>query len=202
MIKLYDHPLSGNSYKVRLLLSHLNVDYQKEFVDLFNGKHKTADFTKLNPNQKIPVLVDDDYIIWESNAILMYLAKKYFPNEYISDNPEEFGLITQWLIFGKTSIDPYLAVSRYFVKFLGEGNYDENQLNSLQSQGNNMLKILDRHLSKNDFLATNYSIADMACYPYVVLSDEGGFDITKFPYVENWCRKIESQPGFIQFDKS
>ena len=202
MIKLYDHPLSGNSYKAKLLLSHLNVDYEKEIVDLFNGEHKTADFTKLNPNQKIPVLVDGDYIIWESNAILMYLAKKYFPNEYLSDNPEEFGLITQWLIFGKTSIDPYLAVSRYFVKFLGEGNYDQKQLDSLQIQGNNTLEILNNHLSKNNFLATNYSIADIACYPYVFLSDEGGFDITKFPYVENWCRKIESQPGFIQFDNS
>ena len=196
-MKLYDHPLSGNSYKARLLLSHLGIEYERVTVDIFNGEHKSESFTKLNPNQKIPVLADGDYILWESNAVLLYLAKKYSPNDYLSEDPKSFGLISQWLIFGKTSIDPYLAVSRYFVKILGEGNYNIKQLENLQSQGNNTLRIMDNHLLNNDFLAGNYSIADMACYPYIKLSNEGGFDISVYPNVENWVKRIEKQEGFI-----
>lgn len=198
-MKLYDHPLSGNCYKARLLLSHLNVEYEKATVDIFKGEHKSAGFAKLNPNQKIPVLIDGDHAIWESNAILLYLAKKYYPNDYFSDDPLDFGLISQWLIFGKTSIDPYLAVSRYFLKFLGEGNYDKQHLKTLHGQGGQSLKIMSDHLSSNDFLAGNYSIADIACYPYVMLSGEGGFDLSRYPTVKNWCKRIESQPGFISF---
>lgn len=199
MIKLYDHPLSGNCYKARLLLAHLGVDYKKITVDIFNGEHKSNNFAKLNPNQKIPVLVDEECTIWESNALLLYLAKKYSPNDFFSEDPREFGLISQWLFFGKTSIDPYLAVSRFFLKFLGEGNYDKEQLENLQKQGKHSLKIMDNHLLKNDFLAGNYSIADMGCYPYVRLSHEGGFELAEFPNVENWCKRVEMQQGFIGF---
>ena len=198
-MRLYDHPISGNCYKIRLLLGHLGAEYEKETVDIFKGEHKTDSFTRLNPNQKIPVLSDGDLILWESNAILLYLAKKYSPNDFFSDDPKEFGLICQWLVFGKTSIDPYLAVSRYFKKFLGEGKYDGTHLENLQINGKNSLKIMDRHLEDNDFLAGGYSVADMACYPYIMLSPEGGFDISEFPSVDSWCRRIESQPGFTFF---
>jgi len=199
-MKLYDHPLSGNSYKVRLLLAHLGVNYENVVIDIFNGEHKSESFAKINPNQKIPVLDDEGHILWESNAILLYLANKYSPNDYFTEDPVVFGLICQWLIFGKTSIDPYLAVSRYFMKFLGEGNYDKTYLENLQNMGKHSLNILNDHLSRNDFLAGTYSIADMSCYPYIMLSDEGGFDIDEFPNVERWCINVESQPGFIGFD--
>ena len=199
-MKLYDHPLSGNCYKARLLLSHLGVDYEKVRVELFEGEHKSESFTNLNPNQKIPVLVDGEFAIWESNAVALYIAKKYSPNSYYSDDPEEFGAIIQWSIFGKTSIDPFLAVSRYYLKFLGEGNCDKDSLKSLQEQGKHSLSIMDRHLSANDFLADKYSVADMCCYPYILLADEGGVDISKFPNVDNWCKRIENQPGYIGID--
>ena len=199
-MKLYDHPISGNCYKARLLLSHLGIAYEKVRVELFEGENKAESFTKLNPNQKIPVLADGGYTIWESNAVVLYIAKKYLPNDYFSDNPEEFGLIIQWSIFGKTSIDPYLAVSRYFLKFLGEGNFDKAQLDSLQQQGKHSLTIMDNHLSQNDFLAGKYSVADMCCYPYILLANEGGIDIADFPNVEQWCKRIESQAGYINID--
>jgi len=199
-MKLYDHPLSGNCYKARLLLSHLGISYEKVRVELFEGEHKTKSFSRLNPNQKIPVLVDSEYTIWESNAVVLYIAKKFSPNDYFSDDPKEFGLIMQWTIFGKTSIDPYLAVSRYFLKFLGEGNFDKTQLDSLQEQGKHSLTILDNHLSQNDFLSGHYSVADMCCYPYIHLAHEGGFDIADFPSVELWCKRIEGQDGYIAID--
>ena len=199
-MKLYDHPLSGNCYKARLLLSHLGVEYEKIRVELFEGEHKSESFTKLNPNQKIPVLIDGDYTIWESNAVVLYIAKKFSPNSYFPEDPMGFGTTIQWTVFGKTSIDPFLAVSRYYLKFLGDGNYDKGVLETLQQQGRNSLRIMDGHLSSNDFLAGGYSVADMCCYPYILLADEGGVDIAEFPNVERWCRSIEGQKGYITIE--
>ena len=193
---LYDHPLSGNCYKVRLLLAHLGLKYERVNVDIFSGEHKKEEFKRLNPNQKIPVLEDGVFILWESNAILHYIGNKCFPNPYFSLDPERYGLISQWLLFGKTTIDPNLAVSRYFMKFLGSGNYEENQLERLHVLGGAALETLNDHLAQNDFLAVDYSIADMGCYPYVMLSPEGGFDLTVYPNVVKWCERIEAQPGF------
>ena len=199
-MKLYDHPLSGNCYKARLLLSHLGVEYEKIRVELFEGEHKSDSFTKLNPNQKIPVLIDGDYTIWESNAVVLYIAKKLSPNSYFPEDPKGFGTTVQWTVFGKTSIDPFLAVSRYYLKFLGDGNYDKEALETLQQQGRNSLRIMDDHLSSNDFLAGGYSVADMCCYPYILLADEGGVDIEEFPNVERWCKSIEGQKGYITIE--
>jgi len=198
MIKLYDHPLSGNCYKVRLLLSHLGIEYNRVNVDIFKGEHKTDLFTEINPNQKIPVLDDDGFIMWESNAILLYLAKKYSPNAYISDDPQKYGLITQWLIFGKTSVDPNLAISRYYLKFLQEGQYKIEDLKKLEKQGENILYIIEKQLYQNQFLAGDYSIADMACYPYVKLSPEGGISLSKYSNINSWISRIEDQKGYIK----
>ncbi|NIP38534.1 MAG: glutathione S-transferase family protein [Candidatus Dadabacteria bacterium] len=196
MIKLYDHPLSGNCYKVRLLLGHLGLEYNRETVDIFKGEHKTDSYTELNPNQKIPTLDDDGFILWESNAILLYLANKHSPNSYISSDPKRYGLITQWLIFGKTSVDPNLAIARFYKKFLGEGNYKEDDLKRMHAQGGQTLSIMDDHLAKNKFLAGEYSVADMACYPYIMLCPEGGFEIDKYTNVYSWIKRIKSQEGF------
>lgn len=200
MIKLYDHPLSGNCYKVRLLLGHLGLDYERETIDIFKGEHKTDTYTELNPNQKIPTLDDDGFILWESNAILLYLANKHSPNSYISSDPNKYGLITQWLIFGKTSVDPNLAIARFYKKFLGEGNYNKDELQKLHTAGGQMLSTLDQHLSRNEFLAGDYSVADMACFPYILVSPKGGFDLSKYSNVEDWIKRVESQDGFTKME--
>ncbi|NIP31681.1 MAG: glutathione S-transferase family protein [Candidatus Dadabacteria bacterium] len=199
MIKLYDHPLSGNAYKPRLLLFQLGVEFERVMVDLFEGENKTEEFTKLNPNQKIPVIVEKEFVMWESNAILLYLAKKFSPNKYISENAEIYGHTCQWVLFGKTTIDPNLAVARFILKFLPEDSHDPVLLKKLHTQGNDALKILDNHLKTNDFLTTDYSIADIACYPYIKLSYEGGFDISLYPNVQRWCESIEGTDGFVPF---
>ncbi len=199
MIKLYEHPLSGNSYKAKLLLHQLSVEYAGVTVDIFSGEHKQEKFSKLNPNCKIPVLTDGDFVIWESNAILFYLAKKFSPNPYLSDDPSTYGLITQWAFFGKTTIDPNLALARYFTKFLPEDQTPRETMEKLHAQGNAALAILDRHLSQTEFLCGHYSIADIACYPYTMLSSEGGFDIESYPSVKRWCASVESTKKFIPF---
>lgn len=197
MIELYDHPLSGNCYKVRLLLSHLGVPYERITVDIFKGENKTEEFKKLNPNLKIPVIIDGDFVMWESNAILLYLAKKYSPNPYYTEEINTFGLISQWLIFGKTSIDPNLAVARFLTRFADEKLRDSHILKRCQELGHLVLKILDDYFEKNEFLVNSYSIADIACFPYVDKAEEGGIALSSFPSVRNWCERIYSQPGYV-----
>jgi len=200
MLKLYDHPLSGNCYKVRLALSQLGVEYEKQYLDIFKGEQHSSGYQSVNPNRKIPVLVDGGFHMWESNAILLYIGQKYSPNRLYLEDLEGYGRMAQWLFFGKTSIDPNLAVARYFTKFLPLENRDEKRLNELRTQGNTVLGLLDSHLEANDYLAGSYSMADIACYPYVNLAPEGGVDLSPYPSVMLWCDRIRSQPGYISME--
>ncbi|MCY3986440.1 MAG: glutathione S-transferase family protein [Candidatus Dadabacteria bacterium] len=197
MIKLYEHPLSGNAYKAKLLLHQLSVEYQSLTVDIFSGEHKDKEFSALNPNCKIPVLTDGDFVMWESNAILFYLAKRFSPNPYLADDPKTYGLIAQWTFFGKTTIDPNLAVARYFAKFLPPDQVPPGAMEKFHAQGNVALKILDDHLRGTEFLCGEYSIADMACYPYTMLCGDGGFDLDANPSVRRWCASVEVTPNCI-----
>lgn len=197
MIKLYDHPLSGNCYKVRLLLSNLGIPFERVHVDIFTGEQHSESFRAINPCGKIPVLIDGDFIIRESNAILLYLANKYYPNRLYSREPEKFGRIAEWLFFGKTTLDPSLAVARFTLRFLPEEKRDYRQLDNLKQSAVAALEILDTHLSKYNFLASSYSIADIGCYPYVKTAPEGGIDISAFDSVIRWCERIESESGYI-----
>ncbi len=200
MLKLYDHPLSGNCYKVRLALSQLGIEYQKEYLDIFKGEQHSQGYQSVNPNRKIPVLIDGGFRMWESNAILLYLGRKYSPNRLYLEDLEGYGRMAQWLFYGKTSIDPNLAVARYFTKFLPSENRDEKRLSELRTQGNAVLGLLDSHLENNEYLAERYSMADIACYPYVNLAPEGGIELSPYPSVMLWCDRIRSQPGYISME--
>ena len=200
MLKLYDHPLSGNCYKVRLLLNQLGVRYEKVFVDIFRGEHKNEGFARLNPNMKLPVIDDNGFVMWESNAILLYLVKKNPPLRYLSDDPGEYGRIVQWLIYGKTTVDPNFAIARYYRKFLSEGQYDRESLLNLQNTSHAILEQLDKHFSSSDYMAGTYSVADIACYPYISLSGEADISLDKYTNVRKWVSNIENQPGYIPMD--
>lgn len=197
IMKLYDNPLSGNCYRVRLLLNQLGVSYDKVNIDIFRGEHKTEEFRGLNPNQKLPVLVDGDLVLWESVAILLYLAKKYHPNDYISDDPAMYGQIVQWVTFAKTTIDPNLAVARYYVRFLEKNQVNNDELVKLQNNGKNALSVIEEYLGKADFLVGHYSVADIACYPYIKLSPEANIDLNEYPRILSWLGRIENQPGYL-----
>jgi glutathione S-transferase len=200
MLRLYDHPLSGNCYKARLALSQLGAEYERVLVDIFKGEHLGPEHQEMNPNMKIPVLEDGGFIMWESNAILLYLGKKYAPNSLFPEDPETFGRVSQWLFFGKTTIDPNLALARFYTRFIEPEKRDEKELKRLHEQGGETLGVLDRHLSQNEFLAGPYSIADIGCYSYVDLAPEGGFDLGDYPSVQSWRERVRSTPGYIKME--
>ncbi len=201
MLKLYDHPLSGNSYKSRLALSNLGIEYERINVDVFKGEQNDPKFAALNPNKKIPVLVDEDYVLWESNALLFYIGKRYSPNHIYPEDPRTHGLVAQWLLFGKTTIDPNLAIARYMTRFVSREAHEEQELAKVRAHGTMALKILDDHLQDMDFLAGEYSIADIGCYPYVHLAPEGNVDIEAYSNIMSWIERIESQPGYVSMEE-
>jgi glutathione S-transferase len=193
-MKLYNVAYSGNSYKVRLLLAHLGVPCEIVEVDILKGESRTAQFLKINPNGRTPVLDDNGFILAESNAILAYLAKG---TKYLPEDREKFGLIFQWMFFEQYSHEPFLATSRFWLQHKPDSPEKTALLASRRAGGEAALKIMEDHLSKNDFFVGDYSIADIALFAYTHVADEGGFPLEDLPKIRAWIERIKAQPRFV-----
>ncbi len=186
MIKLYNFPISGNAYKIRLLLSFLKLNYELIPVDLFAGENKTESFLKLNPRGQVPVLIDDGVTIWDSQAILVYLARKYGSN-WLPTEPEAMAEVMQWMAVSQTEMLFGLARARA-VK-IHTRPWD---LEQCQEYGRSGLLIMESQLQNREWLATDHpTIADIACYPYVVLAPAGGVELDEFVAVQKWLKRFE-----------
>jgi glutathione S-transferase len=168
MLTLYDHPRSGNCHKVRLFLSMLALPYRSVFVDVLPGANHEKWFDDINPLQQIPVLVDDGFTIQDSQAILVYLAKRY-DNQWFSDDAREAGQIVEWLSFAAKEVANGPQASRLF--YIADEGID---IEAAQSEGRRVLAILNRRLADRRWLCLDRpTIADIACFPYVGLAREG-----------------------------
>ena len=172
-IKLYDFPLSGNCYKIRLMLSMLELDYESIPVDLAGGETQTDEFKKINPRGLVPVLVDKDNIIWDSMAILAYLAKEYGGERWLPLESIALAKVMQWLAVSENELLYGLARSRAYFLFKRPFNLEQ-----CQADAHIGLATMDEQLTKQAWLATDKpTIADVACYPYVSLAHQGEVSI-------------------------
>jgi glutathione S-transferase len=195
MITLYDHPRSGNCHKVRLLLSMLNLTYERVFVDVLAQVNHQPWFDSINPLQQIPVLVDDDFTIQDSQAILVYLAKRY-DNQWFSDDPREAGQIVEWLSFAAKEVANGLQASRLF--YIADEGID---IEAAQNEGRRVLAILDRRLTTRLWLCLDRpTIADVACFPYVGLAREGRLPLDKHRNVTAWVDRMARLKGYVTMD--
>ena len=200
-LKLYDHIESQNGYKVRLALSNLKIDYEWISVDLVNKEQKQDWFLKLNPNGKVPTLVDSDFSIWESNAILLYLGRKYaqeVKNNLIPQDIKKLGMMLEWIMFEATTLSKNISGARFLTKFMPPEKLNKDELQKYRKDARRALKIVDEHLNKNNFFAGDYSMADISCYAQIFTAPEGGIDLTEFPNIKNWTKRIENQPGYVE----
>ena len=195
IIKLYDHELSGNCYKVRLLLSQLSLDFESIEIDVFKGENKKDFFKEINPAMKIPVINDGGLILNESNAILLYLCDKY-KSKLVSNSIESRAKIYSWLIYNKTSVDPFLAKARAIKKFYPYDKQDLNELQYLKIEGIKSLKVIDNYLKTSNFFSNEYSIADIAMYPYIKLSYEGEIFLDEYENILKWIERVENTDKF------
>ena len=192
MIKLYGAPLSGNAYKVRLLLSLLGLEFAETDVNLQTGENRTESFLTLNPRGQIPTLVDGDVTVWDSQAILVYLARRY-GEAWLPVEPAAMAEVMQWLAVAENELLFGLARARA-VKSFGR-DYD---LASSQAYGREGLKVLEQRLTEHLWLAADRAtIADIACMPYPALSHMGGIPLDDYPAVRAWIDRVRALPGFV-----
>jgi glutathione S-transferase len=193
-MRLFNVAYSGNSYKIRLLLAQLGIQCEIIEIDILKGESRTAEFLKINPNGRTPVLDDDGFILAESNAILAYLAKG---TKYLPEDRKRFALIFQWMFFEQYSHEPFIATSRFWLQHKPDSPEKTALLASKRNGGWAALKIMEGHLSKNDFFVGDYSIADVALFAYTHVSDEGGFPLNDFPKIRAWIERVKAQSGFV-----
>jgi len=197
MYKVYGDMLSGNCYKIKMLLTFLNIEHEWIHVDILNGETQTEAFKSINPNGKIPLLViDDGQVLAESNAILNYLAEG---TEYLPRSKFERASVLQWQFFEQYSHEPYIAVARYINKYLGLPSDRMAEYESKQSGGHKALKVMEEHLTnKTYFVGNNISIADISLFAYTQVAHEGGFDLAGYPNILAWIKRIQDLPDYIE----
>jgi len=192
---LYDHPSSGNCMKARILLRQLELPFERVTVDLFRGETRSDEHFARNPDGRIPVLeLDSGETIAESGAILTHLADgtRYLPEERMPRTR-----VAQWMLFEQNRIEAELGYAR-FLRLAGRHEQMPEVYANRLERGQDALVALDRGLSDGrDFVAGDYSIADIALYAYVHCADDAGADPRSHANIAAWLRRVESQPGFV-----
>jgi len=192
-MKLYDVDASGNCYKVRLLASLASIALEYIPVDLSAGEHKHPPLSHLNPLGQVPVLEDGSRVIWDSQAILVYLAGTQGGLAWWPAHPQGQAEIMQWLSFAANEVQHSLCTARLIRQFGYVADHAAAQARSVT-----VLGVLDRHLATHEWLAIGRpSIADIAVYPYVALADEGNVDVAPYRHVQRWMTRLEALPRFL-----
>jgi glutathione S-transferase len=201
-MRLFDYPLSGNGYKVRLLLAHLEMPYEYVPMDILKGETRTPQFLEKNPNGRIPLLqLDDGTYLAESNAILYLLAQNtpYWPSTLLAQAE-----VLQWLFFEQYSHEPNIATARFWlsIKKIETTPFNEEVLRQKQSLGRSALELMENHLRhRRYFVGDSYSIADIALYAYTHVAGEGGFDLAPYPAVREWLGRVRGEPRHVTIDQ-
>jgi glutathione S-transferase len=194
-VLLYDSHVSGNCYKVRLLLAHLERTYERREVDVVDRSNRLELLGELNPALRVPTLVlDDGRALAESNAILWYLADG---GAYVPDDAFARAKVLQWLFFEQYSHEPYIAVVRFWVA-VAQAPPAEAVLEERMRGGYAALDAMERHLARSPFLVgEDYTIADIALYAYTHVAHEGGFDLRRYPAIGSWLARVAARPRHV-----
>ena len=198
-IKLYDFELSGHCHKVRLFLSLLDIPFETININLPKGEHKSDFFLNLNSFGQVPVLRDGDFIIADSNAILVYLALKYDPlSVWLPVNPITQAQIQRWLSAAAGPLAFGVANLRAARVFKRTADLRAQELSD------KLLAAMNLELSKSKFLCTDKrpTIADIAMYSYTAHSPEGGINLEQYDNIMRWIKNIELLPHFLGMKKS
>jgi glutathione S-transferase len=199
LVLLYNSPVSGNCYKVRLLLAQLEIDYAVEHVDVVDRSNRKKLLEKLNPALRVPTLVlDDGRPLAESNAILWYFGDG---TAYVPEDPYERAQTLQWLFFEQYSHEPNIAVARFWLTYSGEPERFERQKERLLAGGYAALDAMESRLVGREFLVGDgYSIADISLYAYTHVAHEGGFELESYPGIRAWLERVAAQPRHVAID--
>ena len=196
MLKVYGDYNSGNCYKIKLMLHLLGLEYQWHAVDILKGETETPQFLAKNPNGKVPVLeLEDGTCLWESNAILNYLADG---SEFLPTEPRLRTQVLQWQFFEQYSHEPYIAVARFIQFYLGLPQARLEEYRALQKRGYKALDVMEQQLARTPYLVgEHYSIADVTLYAYTHVAHQGGFELGAYPSIQAWLQRVASHPHHV-----
>jgi len=196
MYKVYGDIQSGNCYKIKLLMSYLEIEHEWLHVDILAGETHSDEFKKINPNMRIPVLVlHDGSILTESNAILNFLAEG---TEFLPADAFLRAQVLQWQFFEQYSHEPYIATARYINKYLGLPAERRIEYEGKQPGGHKALAVMEQQLGSADFLVGNtLTIADISLYAYTHVAQEGGFDLERYTAIAKWLERVEQHPNYF-----
>jgi glutathione S-transferase len=196
---LYNSAVSGNCYKVRLLLAQLGVSYETVDVSVVDRSNRRELLGDLNPGLRVPTLVlDDGRPLAESNAILWYFGEG---TELVPEDPYERAQTLQWMFFEQYSHEPYIAVARFWLAFSGTPEKFADQLPGRMQGGYAALDAMERHLAGRDFLVGGrYTIADISLYAYTHVAHEGDFELAPYTAINGWLERVAAQPRHVPID--
>jgi glutathione S-transferase len=194
-MKLYYHPLSGHSHRARLFISLLGLPHDLVEIDLLSGAHKKPEFLAFNPFGQVPVLDDNGTIVPDSNAILVYLAKKLGRTDWLPEDPQGAAAVQRWLSVAAGELAYGPAAARLITVFGSKYNPEE-----VIGRAHNLLKTLEGELALREWLVGGRpTIADVALYSYMARAPEGNVDLSGYPNVNAFLCRIEALPGFVPF---
>jgi glutathione S-transferase len=195
MLRLYDSRLSGNAWKVRILLTQLGIPFERVTLNLAKGEAAEPTFRGKSRFARVPVLeLEDGRTIVESAAIMLYLAQG---SPYLPDDPYLRAEVISWLFFEQADLLRALALPRFY-HMRGIADQMSNRIADFQEGAYSALGKLSDWLATHDWLVDNcYTIADIGMFGYVSLAPEGGYDMQRFPAIPAWLARVKAQPGWV-----
>jgi glutathione S-transferase len=198
-VLLYNSPISGNCYKVRLLLAHLDIPYERQFVDAVDRTLTRDELAGLSPTRRVPTIVlDDGRPLAESNAIVWYFGDG---TRFVPDDPYARAQMLQWMFWEQYEHEPAIAVARFIKTYSGRDDWWEARGDELAKRGTKALDAMERHLDGREWFAGDaMSLADIVLYAYTHAADEGGFDLAPYPAIRAWLGRVAAEPGHVPIE--
>ncbi len=195
---LHGFPMSPNTRRALLALEEVGADHRLELVDLMAGQHKSDAYRKLNPTARVPTLVDGDVVLWESNAILVYLAEKFPGQLYVGKTPAERGDVARWMFMNAAHLSPALARIFAHTIRLPEDQRIPRIVDESRVEVDRSLGAIELHLKETgrEFLAGPFGIADLAVAPSLGFAPMLGLSFDAYPSVAAWQGRVQSRPSW------
>jgi glutathione S-transferase len=196
MLVFYDADVSGNTWKVRLLLKQLSIPHQTVKLDIVGGAVRAKEFRATNPFGRVPFIVDGAFSLAESNAILLYLARG---SRLLPEDVRAQALVHQWMFFEQNQVELSIGLPRVWKKLGVE--QPGAVLEHYAPRATSALRVLDRHLTGRDWMVgQGYSVADIALFAYTQMAPEAGHDLAGYPAVVAWLERVRKQPGWFPLE--
>jgi GSH-dependent disulfide-bond oxidoreductase len=189
-ITLYTAP-TPNGWKVSIALEEMDLPYEVRVIDFAANEQKADWYVKLNPNGRIPTLTDDGFALFESGAILIYLAEK--TGRFLPQDTQARSRVLQWLMFQMSAVGPMMGQANVFLRYFPEKI--QPAIDRYQREVTRLFGVLDRQLAAHEYIVGDYSIADMALWPWVSGYEWSGVSVEEFLNLQRWLAKVGERPA-------